>query len=106
MPSRLSTVYWKVPVAGTVNGVAVDVSTDSVYLALFTDNNAIPDTGDWKPASWETTSSGYAARILVGPVGGAVDFSTVTVPVDVHVWVKVTDSPEVPVLYAGTVHVT
>lgn len=107
MPSRLSTEYWKVPVTGTVNGTTVDVSTDPVYMALITSPSAVPTDTDWHVAQWENLGGGkYAARLLVGPEGGAVDFSTGTGLTRVYVWVKVTDNPEVPVINAGAMYVS
>lgn len=50
--------------------------------------------------SWQTISGIYHARCLVGP-GGVVTLT----PAFYDVYVKITDSPEVPVLLAGLMEV-
>ena len=74
---------------------ASDPTGDVVKLA-FMSTTANPGSGDWKTSDWETVSGIYYARCLVGP-GGTV---TLTAG-DYHVWVKVTDNPEIPVRKAG-----
>jgi len=80
----------------------VDPTSDTVQMAFV---NGEPTSGDWKTATWEADSSTnpttYYARCLVGP-GGTVTLSDG----DYQVWVKITDSPEVPVLKAGRLVVT
>jgi hypothetical protein len=72
---------------------------DPVYMAFMsTDSN--PSAGDWKTASWTNPGNVYYARCLVGPGG------TVTLAAGYYsVFVKVTDSPEVPVRKAGYLEV-
>jgi hypothetical protein len=53
-------------------------------------------TTDWKTAAW----SGGSAILLVGP-GTAVPL---TVGVSYSVWVRVTSSPEIPVMRAGSLY--
>lgn len=106
MPNRLSTEYVKVPVSGTVNGAAVDVSADPVFMAILTDLTAEPTADDWKSATWEAAGTGYVACLLVGPDGGSLDFSTATSTVDAHVWVKVADNPETPILGPQRIYFT
>jgi hypothetical protein len=102
--SSLSLEYVYVPVAAKVAGVAVDPSADAVALAFMV-GRADPAPGDWKTASWDTdattTPATYRARCLVGPAG-AVQL----VPGVYQVWVKINDSPEVPVKLAGPLKVT
>lgn len=63
---------------------------------------AEPDSGDWETADWANLSpAGADARILVGP-GGAVTLTDGTW----QMWVRVTSTPEMPVLHAGPVQVT
>lgn len=57
-----------------------------------------PDSGDWETAEW----SGDDVIILVGP-GGAF---TLTKGVRYEVWVRITASPEIPVLRPGFIHAT
>ena len=79
-------------------------TADTVTMA-FTAAGVDPVLGDYKTASWETdattTPSTYYARCLVGP-GGTVTLAAGTY----EVWVKITDSPEVPVKRSGTLVVT
>lgn len=78
------------------SGAVPNLSTDVVQMA-FPAQGVKPIAGDWKAASWETdataTPSRYFARCLVGP-GGAVTLAAGIF----DVWVKVTHSPELPVL--------
>ena len=101
--STASLEYVRVQVSATASGAAVDPTGDTVNMAFLADADA-PVSGDWKTASWETDTSTepdtYWARCLIG-TGGAVALTAG----DYHVWVKVTDSPEVPVLRAGQLRV-
>jgi hypothetical protein len=100
--SAASLQYVRVPVAAKVAGAVVDPTADVVTMAFMA--GGTPTTGDLKTASWETdpTTSPptYSARCLVGP-GGAV---TLTAGLW-SVWVKITDSPEIPLLHAGSLRV-
>lgn len=97
--SSLSKEYIRVAVSAKESGTAVDPTSDTVTMAFVTTDE--PVSGDFKTASWETDNGKYYARCLVGPGG------TITLSDGLYsVWVKVTDSPEVPVLKAGTLMVT
>lgn len=87
--STLSTEYVRVRVSATKNGIAYVPTSDTVAMAFVTPGST-PASGDWKTASWETAGSVYYAICLVGPGGNALAAGTY------KVWVKVTDSPEVP----------
>lgn len=102
MPHQISTAsleYVLVPIAAKASGVVVNPTADTVQMAFLTASTA-PVAGDFKSASWETDATTdpdtYYARCLVG-TGGAVALAAGTY----NVWVKVTDSPEVPVLHCG-----
>jgi hypothetical protein len=56
------------------------------------------DSGAWQPATW------VGAAGLVRTAEALVDFASVT-PGRHTVYVKVTDTPEVPILSAGPIHV-
>lgn len=76
--------------------------TDAVQMAFTRTGN--PADGDWNAASWADQGNLPAtqaiAQCLVGPGG------TLTLPVGTYkIWIKVTDSPEVPVLPAGTLSI-
>lgn len=79
--SSLSKEYLLVPVTANV------VVTDDVVAFAFTDPAADPTS--WTTGDWDASGN---ARILVGP-GGAV---TLTKGLK-DVWLKITDSPEIPV---------
>jgi hypothetical protein len=100
--STLSTEYVRVKVAATVNGAAINPTSDAVQFA-FTLDGANPTS--WVSGSWETDATGqvaiYYARTLVGPSGG-----TVLAAGTWTVWLKVTDSPETPVRQVGVLIVS
>jgi hypothetical protein len=97
--SSLSKEYVRVRVAAKNAGAVVNPTADVVEMA-FTLADAEPTTPDWKTASWETDAATepdtYFARCLVGP-GGTVTLADGTY----QVWVRVTDSPEIPVKKSG-----
>jgi hypothetical protein len=102
--SRLSTKFVQVKVGFTVAGVPQNPTGDVVQMA-FMDGGAIPVSGDWQTASWETVGAGisavYYAECLVGPAGGVV------LPPGVWtVYVRVTDNPEVPAEPAAQLTIT
>ena len=91
--SDLSTVFIKSRIIATKNGAVYDPTADLVEIA-FKPPGVDPTGPDWHAASWETAgATTFYARLLVGPVGGLV------LAVGTYrMWVRVTDSPEVPVL--------
>jgi hypothetical protein len=95
--SSLSTMFVLVEVNFTdpVTELPLNPTADAVVMA-FTSTNADPLVGDWKTASWRTGGPPYIAQCLVGPAS-----SVVLAKGGYHVWVKVTDSPELPVLQGG-----
>ena len=99
--SSLSTEYIQVPVEATVAGNAYNPTSDVVQFAFKLPDAGNPTSGDWHNGSWDTTATGgYLAQCLVGPgVGGVV--LAASSPAAYTIWVKITDSPEVPVHNAG-----
>lgn len=95
--------YVRAPVSATASGSAVNPTSDTVSMAFLSTASA-PVSGDWKTASWETDTGTepdtYYAQCLVGS-GGAVTLTAGTY----HVWIKVADSPETPVIRAGLLRV-
>ena len=96
--STLDLQYVPAEVVLRDSGTTPNISTDTVQMA-FPVASVQPAGGDWKAATWETDATGdpprYLARCLVGPAG------TVTLAAGLYdVWVKVTHSPELPVLKA------
>lgn len=94
-----SVQYVEVPVSFQVAGAPVSPIADVVALA-FPVAGVNPIAGDWVTGSWESGGPPYVARVLVG-TGGKV-----LTPGNYDVWVRVTDSPEVPAMKAGFLKVT
>jgi hypothetical protein len=93
--SSASLQYVRVPISEATGG---DPTGDPVTFA-FPDPAAEPTV--FYTGSWSTLNGIYYARCLVGP-GGAVQL-----PAGFYdVYVKVTDSPEIPVLLSGVLEVT
>ena len=97
--SQLSTQYVLVPVKAVKAGVPYNPTGDQVQMAFMPQATQVPQPGDWQTATWTTVPSNvlfpYSAQCLVGPVG------TVQLGVGSYViYVKIGDSPEVPVLQA------
>lgn len=99
--STLSTVYVKSRIMATKNGSVYNPTSDVIEVA-FKGLGASPAAPDWHAAAWETAGTGvYYARLLVGPTGGLVLAAGTY-----RMWVRVTDSPEVPVIEVpGTVRI-
>lgn len=98
--SSASTQYVFVPVTGTLLGSSYDPTGDPVSLA-FVSLGVTPGSGDWHTATWQTVNSSNLAVCLVGPANGGVMLDAgVWV-----VWVRVTATPEVPILQAGYLNV-
>lgn len=102
--SSLSTVYFSIPVAATGNnGLPVNPTADPVYFA-FKAVGVDPASGDWDTGSWDTylpPASKYVAKILIGP-GASVNPGAGTW----IAWLKITDSPEVPVFEVAELTLT
>lgn len=91
--SNLSVEYVKVPIDdGPANLTELDV--DMAIVPQGQD----PVSGDWKSASWVGTS----AAVLIGPATSLPLSKGVTY----GVWVKITSSPEIPVLGPFDLHIT
>lgn len=92
-----------VPVEATISGVQLDPTTDVVAMAFIPVDQEKPLTGDWKVAGWETDPTGaqprYYARATIGP-GGVIALTGGGTRYGVYV--RITDSPEVPVLRSPT----
>jgi hypothetical protein len=103
--SALSLEYVPAAITATSMGVPVNPTSDPVSFA-FTVGAARPASGDWKTGSWDgtqprTPGTAYIAHCLVGPGG------TVTLPVGRYtMWVRITDTPEIPVIPFGLLNIT
>ncbi|MFI6496896.1 hypothetical protein [Nonomuraea typhae] len=86
----LSTEYVHAPIDGPAN-----MTGFTVEMAILPEGQD-PAGGDWKSAQWDGTD----AIVMVGP--------SATIPltkgVTYEVWVRITATPEIPVLRPGFVH--
>lgn len=102
--SSLSTVYLPIPVAATGNtGLPLNPTADPVAFA-FKAVGANPAGGDWNSGSWDSylpPGSKYVAKILIGPAGTANPGVGTWIA-----WLKITDSPEVPVFAVAELTIT
>lgn len=93
---RETVEYVRVPVKATEAGLPVDPTADAVTMA-FEREGSRPTT--WHTAEWETDATAvplkHYVRCIVGP--GHVELVRATY----NVWVKIVDSPEIPVLLSG-----
>ena len=96
--------YVRVAVSAVVNGnTAYNPTNDAVQMGFVpvSSSGATPPS-TWLAATWETVVQGtqtvYVAKCLAGPTGTYVPTAG-----RYTVWVKVTDSPEIPVKPAGTI---
>lgn len=81
--------------------VGINPTGDTVQMA-FVAAGTLPGGGDWNNADWQTPDPGdrtFTARCMIGP--GAVELA----PGIYHVFVKVTDNPETPVIPAGIIRI-
>lgn len=99
--SSASNEFIRVRVNAKESGVVVNPTTDAVSFAFPSDAGA---PGAFTAGSWETdattTPDTYYARIRVGGTGSGATKELANG--NYHVYVKITDSPEVPVLLSGT----
>ena len=82
------------------SGASYNPTTDVVKIACPV-QNIEPIAADWKNGTWDTTVDGdYIARIMIGPGGD------ITPAVGVYdILINVVDSPESPILRAGTLRI-
>ena len=102
--NHLSTQYVFIPVKATRSGSSYNPTGDTVQFAFMPTPTQVPQNSDWVSGSWDTNSSNifypYSAKCLVGPSG------TVNLGIGTYViYIKVSDSPEVPVLVGGQLQV-
>ncbi|MFJ6215015.1 hypothetical protein ACIQGZ_17015 [Streptomyces sp. NPDC092296] len=95
--------YVLVTVTAMVDGAPYDPTADLVEFAFAPVGAVDPDV--WRPASWDAGpvpgTSTFTARCLVGP-GAPTELPRGRYTV----WLRVTDSPEVPVRNAGLLAIT
>jgi hypothetical protein len=101
--------YVRFQVKANVNGNPGYDPTGDVVQFAFLDilsHSADDEPVSWTNGSWETDTitgqNAYVAKILVGPAGSFVP----TQGTNYWIWMKITDSPEVPVMQVGTLQVS
>ena len=100
--SALSTTYVQCRVSATEAGVASNPTSGTVEFAFVseTDDNEAPASSAWVDGSWDTGTSDYWAKCLVGPDGAT------ELPVGSYdVWIKVTKSIETVVDKIGVLSI-
>src|ERR1017187_914538 len=101
----LSTEYVYADLTATDAALVGDPSTDTVQFTFIEDLSASPDgtatwvTGSWAPSGGPAT---WTARCLVGPAG---DCQSLLLSHTYTIWLQLTDTPEAPIIRAGTVTV-
>ena len=88
----ISVEYLKVPITGPADLTDLDIE-----LAVVADGQT-PESGDWTTGVW--SDDGRHAMVLIG----AGDL-TLT-PGTYDVYVRITSTPEIPVLLSGSIHIT
>lgn len=90
-----SVEYVHAPVTGTFT------TSMAVEMAVVTADHE-PTSGDWHAASWDGDNGDADAKILIG-TGTAIGALTDGM---YGVWVRITATPEVPVLFSGALRIT
>lgn len=85
-----SVEYLHIPVTGALSSMPVEIAVVP----------AEPADADWRTAAWDTTGPTLDAKVLIGPG------TPLELPAGVYsAWVRVTATPETPVLRAGLVRI-
>jgi len=96
-----SVEFVRFPVTATKAGAAYDPTADTVKVT-FSETETLAADATWHDGSWEAgVGCPWFARCLVGPSPGVVELTAGTW----WAFVKITDSPEVPVIKAGPLEV-
>jgi hypothetical protein len=100
--------YVRITVSALVNGNAsYNPTSDTVQFGFLDESvySAADQPAVWLTGAWETlTNAGapvYVAKCLVGPGGTFVP----TAATNYWFWLKITDFPEVPVLFVGELRI-
>lgn len=98
-------VLWTSDLGGIVVDPTAGPDTVQMSFPVSSGNTLAPaEPVTWLAAAWLSgqISRGWIAQCLVGPSPGLVQL---TAGQSYDVWSKITDNPEVPVNYAGTISV-
>ncbi|MFD1274819.1 hypothetical protein ACFQ51_34600 [Streptomyces kaempferi] len=90
-------------VSALVNGRAYNPTADVVEFAFTGPDDTRPT--DWHAGVWDTPPQGassYRAQVLIGPGGSGPELD----PGTYRMWLRVTDSPERPVIPVGALTIT
>jgi hypothetical protein len=82
--------YLKIPVTGADSDMPVEIAVVAATVEE-------PAAGDWKTAAWDGTD----AKVLIGP-GTSLALANGIY----RVWVRITATPELPVVRGGLLKVT
>lgn len=93
----LSRVYIKVPVSSNLDLIGTNAPISG---ALVLEDTAV-ELSDFEAGVWTTGLRGPEAAILVGP-GGAPSIGEF-LPEIYDLYLKITDSPQIPVLFVATI---
>lgn len=103
--SHLSLEYVFVPVSASSAGTSYNPTADAVAFAFMPTATQIPVNSDWVSGSWTSVPTNvlypYSVKCLVGPGGSTAPGIGLYV-----MYVRITDSPEVPVDIAGYLQIT
>ena len=101
--SVLSTQYVQVPVTAFGTAGTYNPAGDPVAFAFVPVTYPVTEPASWATGSWATyPGPAYYAQCLVGPANGGTALSIGLY----SIVVKITDDPEVPVLWPGTLAIT
>jgi hypothetical protein len=101
--SVLSTVYVQIPVTAQGTAGAWNPTGDTVQFAFTPVTYPVTSPTSWAAGTWATfPGPAYRALCLVGPGAGGTALSIGTW----QVWLKISDSPEVPVLQPSLLQIT
>lgn len=94
-----------IPVAATRLGLPYNPTGDTVQFAFMPTPTQVPQQGDLVSGAWETWTTDilypYRAKCLVGPGG------TIVLGIGTYIiYVKITDSPEIPFDAVGQLQIT
>ena len=103
--SHLSVDYVQVPVSAWQAGTSYNPTSDTVQWAFMPQATQVPAGGDWVAGSWDTAPTSliypYVAKCLLGTAG-----TTALTIGAYYAYVKIQDSPEIPVLIAGSLEIS